>query len=198
MKNIIFDLGGVILLDKPISILNNIEVDDTTYNDLKIFFDDWKMLDLGNESLEDKFNKCNLSKENEVKYKNILLNYFKYRKLNENIISLINKLKRNNYNVYILSDNNWECFNYYKEHELFKNLDGWVVSCEYNTSKKDGKLFDILIDKYNLIPEDCYFIDNEINNVKEANKHGIRGYVFNEKDNINYLYDDLKNNNIEI
>ncbi len=59
IKNIIFDLGGVILKETPISILKNFNIDSTTYNELKRFFDDWNNLDLGNEYLEDKYNEFN-------------------------------------------------------------------------------------------------------------------------------------------
>ena len=69
MKNVIFDLGGVILKDSPISILNN--VDD--YEILKKFFDDWTLLDLGKISLEEKFLSCNFSNKIILKYKSLLL-----------------------------------------------------------------------------------------------------------------------------
>ncbi len=198
IKNIIFDLGGVILKGEPISVLKNIKVDDKTYNNLKIYFDDWKDLNLGNESLEEKFNKCSFPKEIEKEYKNILLNYYKYREFNKDLINLINKLKDNNYNVYILSDNSKECLEYYKNHKIFKNIDGWVLSCEYNTCKCDGKLFDIIIKKFNLNPSESYFIDNSIDNIKESIKHGIKGYVFNEEEDINKLYNDMRDNDINI
>ena len=39
IKNIIFDLGGVILKGKPISILDDLNIDEDVYNKLKVFFD---------------------------------------------------------------------------------------------------------------------------------------------------------------
>lgn len=198
IKNIIFDLGGVILLDKPNAVLKEINDNSNTFDELNHFFDNWENLNLGEETLEEKFYQCNFSKEIENKYKDILLNYYKYRKINKELIRLINKLKKNNYRIYILSDNNKESFQYYKNHELFKNIDEWILSCEYNTCKCDGKLFDILIKKFNLNPRECYFIDDNIDNINESIKHGIKGYVFNEKDSINNLYNAMKNNGIDI
>lgn len=198
IKNIIFDLGGVILKNKPISVLENINVNNSEYNELKKFFDNWEELDLGKETLNDKFIKCNFSNDIEKMYKEILIHYYKYRELNEELISIIKKLKKNNYNVYILSDNNSECYEYYKKNDLFKDIDGWVLSCEYNTKKKDGILFDILINKFSLNPYECYFIDDRESNIDEAKKHGIRGYLFNEKNDIIKLYDDMRNNHINI
>lgn len=185
-------------MNKTISILDNLNIDTKTYNELKRFFNNWQNIDLGYESIEDKFNKCNYSKEITEKYKDFCLNYYKYRKINMQLIEIINKLKDNNYNIYIISDNNKEVLNYYKKHNLFKNIDGWVLSCEYNTIKKDGILFDIILNKYNLKAEECFFIDDRIINVKEAEKHGIKSYIFNEKEDINKLYNKMRSININI
>ena len=194
IKNIIFDLGGVLLKDSPISILKKFNIDKNTYNTLKIFFENWNNLDLGKETLEEKFQSCNFSKEIQDKYKIILTEYYKYRLINIELINIINKLKENNYKIYILSDNSKESYKYYKNNLLFKNIDGWIISCEYNTTKKDGILFDILLEKYNLNPKNCYIIDDKNRNIEEAKKHGIIGYHFNN--NIEHLCNDMKNNNI--
>lgn len=198
MKNIIFDLGSVILKDKPISILKKFNLNETEYNELSRFFDDWSNLDYGYQTLEDKLNQCNYSDEILNKYKKILLNYYEYRDINLELVELIKKLKQNNYNIFVLSDNNKQTYEYYLNNELFSNIDGWVLSCEYNTIKKDGKLFEIIIDKYNLNPKECYFIDDRKINIEIANKYGIKGFIFNEKDDINNLYEDMKNNGINI
>lgn len=196
MKNIIFDLGGVILYDKPISILRDFDIDKDTYNELYIFFNDQKELDLGKKTLEEKYSECNFSETINNKYKDILLNYFKYRKINLDLINMINKLKENNYNIYILSNNNYETYNYLKNHDFFKNIDGWVVSCEHGVLKEDGKLFNILIDNYNLNSSECYFIDDKIENIKEAQKIGMKGFLFDN--NIDDLYQDIRNNGFDI
>ena len=198
MKNIIFDLGGVILKGTPVTILEKIDISNEEYNELIKFFQDWKNIDLGTQTLEEKFNKCNFSSRLVSKYKNILLNYYKIREININLIELINKLKLNNYNIYILSDNNKESFTYYKKSDLFKNVDGWVVSCDYNTVKKDNKLFQILLDKYNLLGEECYYIDDKEENINIARNYNIKGYIFNENEEIEKLYNDMKENGINV
>lgn len=198
MKNIIFDLGGVVLKDEPNSILNDLEIDKETYNELNKYFTNWEDLDLGKDTLKNIYYNCNFPKEYDELYKGTLTEYYKYRKIDIRLIELINKLKENNYNIYILSDNNKECFEYYKNNELFKNIDGWVLSCEYHTIKKDGLLFEILLDKYNLKREECYFIDNSIINIKVSKEHGIKGYLFNAEEDINNLINDMKNNHINI
>ena len=198
IKNIIFDLGGVILRDSPIYILDDINLDNYTYNELKRFFDNWIDLDLGKETLEEKFNKCDFSYEIEKKYKDILINCYKYRKINIKIINLLNILKSNNYMLYVLSNNNKETYDYYRNNDLLECIDGWVVSCEYNTLKKDGILFEILLKKYNLNVNECYFIDDKKINIEIAEKYGIKGYFFKENENIDLLYKNMKDNGINL
>ena len=198
LKNIIFDLGGVILIGKPIDVLDNLNIDKKTYNQLKIFFDDWDKIDLGEESLEYKYKQCNFSKEYDEFYKNKLINYYKWREVDMRLIKCIHQLKKNGYNVYILSDNNKECIEYYKNSSTFKDIDGWSLSCDYHTTKGEGHLFDVFINEFNLNPSECYFIDDELNNIEEAKKHGINGSIFTTSDDIDKLYDEMRNIGINI
>ena len=196
IKNIIFDLNNVILKNKSISILKDLNINNQDINKLKKFFLNFEDLDLGKETIENKFIKCHFSQDIIKTYKDILVNYYKYRKINSDLINMITKLKENNYNIYVLSDTNKEASKYYKKN--IKNIDGWIFSCDYHTLKKDGLLFDIMLDKFNLNPLECYFIDDDKNNIKVALNHSIKGYIFNEKDDIQNLYDDMRNNKINI
>ena len=184
--NIIFDLCGVIIKGKASCILDKLDLTKEEYNELIKFFDDWYNQDIGKETIEDKFNSCNFNEELTTKYKDKLLKYYELRDVNNNLINLIKELKKNN-KVYILSDNNKEASIYYKS--LLNDLDGYVFSYEYNTIKKEGKLFDILLDKYNLYPKTCYFIDNTKENVDIAESKGIKGIHYQENDEeiINYF-----------
>ena len=198
MKNIIFDLGSVLIKNRAISVLDKLDIDDNTYNELQRFFNDYLELDLGNISLEEKYNNCNFSNEINNKYKDYILHYYEYREYNMELIDIINKLKNNNYNVYVLSDNNQESFDYYKKNALFKNIDGWTASCEHGAIKEDGKLFEVFLNKYKLDPKECYLIDDKETNIIEANKYGIKGFIFDENKDISLLINDMKDNGINI
>ena len=185
MKNIVFDLGGVILKENPIIILDELDIDKKTYDELKIFFYDWKNLDLGYETLEEKFNKCNFRDDIVKKYKEYLVHYYKYREMDNELIDLMNTLKNKGFNIYVLSDNNKDASLYYKKLDCFKCVDGWVFSCDYNTLKIDGSLFDIFFEKYKLNPKECLFIDDREDNIKESIKHGMKGYLYGINSDIN-------------
>lgn len=190
IKNIVFDMGSVILRGVPKDTINGFD----NYELLSNYFDKINECDYGKITLKEVFDNCKIPSI----YSDKLLNYFKYRKLNNSLLELIKILKNNNnYNVYILSDNNYEAYEYYKNSNLFNNIDGWVVSCSYGCLKKEGKLFDIFLNKYNLNSSECYFIDDNINNINMAKNKGFITYLFNENDDVNLLINDMKNKGIE-
>ena len=184
--NIIFDLNGVLLLGKAKSVLDKLNLKEEEYNELIKFFDNWNDMDTTDTSIEEKFNSYNFSLDIKNKYKDKLLKYYELRDFNKNLLNLIKELKKNNNKVYILSDNNKDASLYYKS--ILNDLDGYVFSYEYKTIKKDGKLFDIFLEKYNLDPKTCYFIDDTIENIKVAESYGMNGILY-EDDNkiINYF-----------
>ena len=194
MKNIIFDIGSVIVKGHACSILNKLNLNEYEYNELLRFFKDLDDLDLGYELLSNEFDRFEFS--NDIyKYKDVIIKYYELRELNNDLLRLIDNLK-NKYNIYILTDNNIEATNYYKN--KFNFYKGFISSSDYHAIKKTGELFKIIIDKYNLNPNECYFIDDKIENIKAGQKFGIKGFLFDENKDINLLYNDMINNGINI
>lgn len=193
IKNIIFDLGNVILKGKPFIILENLNLDDELYNDIKEkFFNDWSKLDLGLISLDDYFYQCNFKSiiSNEIKER--LINYYKYRPFNEDVLNVLHDLKRKGYNIYLLSNNNKETANYLRKLDFYQDISGDVYSCDYNVIKPNIEIYNILLNKFNLIPQECLFIDDDQDNIETATKLGIKSIKYNS-DNYNAL--NLKINN---
>ena len=199
IKNIVFDLGNVILYDKPSSILNNILVSN---EDKKIieenFFKDFTDLDLGNITLKDHLNNCGLNSILNEELKEILLNYYKYRQFNNDIISLMNTLKDNGYGIYILSNNNKETSEYLKKLPVFECIDGWIVSCDLHITKPNEEIYLKLFETYNINPNECFFIDDSKMNIEAARKLGMNGHIFNPKENgIEELIIEMKKSNVK-
>ena len=186
IKNVIFDLGGVILKGQAAGVLTELNIDEKERNELSRFFDNWEALDRGEMTLEEKYDECNFKDD---KYKDFLINYYKVRDNNDDVIRLINKLKSNGYNIYVLSDNNKEVADHVKKLDVLKNIDGFVISCDYHALKQDGILFEILLNNYNLNSDECYLIDDLVENINTAKKYNIDGYVFDENDDISKLYE---------
>ena len=52
-------------------------------------------------------------------------------------------------------------------------LDGGLVSCDYHVIKPDPAFYQILIDKYDLDPEKCVFLDDLEDNIAAAERLGF-------------------------
>ena len=52
-------------------------------------------------------------------------------------------------------------------------LDGGLLSCDYHVIKPDPAFYQILIDKYDLDPEKCVFLDDLADNIAAAEKLGF-------------------------
>jgi len=92
---------------------------------------------------------------------------------------LAKKLKKKGYKLYVLS--NWETDSYKlvkkQNPELFSLFDGIMVSGEEKMGKPSPEFYQRLLEKYNLSPEQCIFVDDEITNTIAAQKLGIQSIV---------------------
>lgn len=194
IKNIIFDLGNVILKDYPNIVLDQVKIDKEQYESIKSnFFSDWKALDLGLSTLKEHLEKCKFNFKITPEVEALMLCYYKYRPFNDEVLELIKLLKEKQYKLYILSNNNKEAEKYLTGLPIFKNFDGWVFSCDYQLKKPDPKLYNILFETCNLKPEECFFIDDKQTNIEIGKKLGMNGFVLDYKnDGTNALIKQLK------
>lgn len=59
-------------------------------------------------------------------------------------------------------------------------LDGYIYSYMVHYVKPEPEIYQALFDKYNLIPEECVFIDDVESNVEAARSMGMQGLVFTD------------------
>ena len=93
---------------------------------------------------------------------------------------LIKSLKENGFPV-IYGLTNWsaETFPPVREkYEIFSLIDHIVCSGEEKLLKPDPKIYQTLLERYNLKPEESVFIDDNINNVKGAIDMGMKSIRF--------------------
>ena len=200
LNNIIFDLGNVILKNTPSVVLENLKISNELYQLIKNkYFDNWKELDLGNETLLEHFNNCEIDSYIDDNIKERLLNYYKYRPFNNKIIELMNNLKNNKYNIFILSNNNREAYEYLIKLPILKCVDGWIVSCDYHILKPDKKIFIKLFETFKIKPEESFFIDDKAENINVAKGLGMKGFILDiENHGIDKLIKNMNANNINL
>ncbi|WP_044932821.1 HAD family hydrolase [Butyrivibrio sp. AC2005] len=97
----------------------------------------------------------------------------------ERTIPWIKALKKKGYKVLVLSNFSKQAL----EPNLFMNefldeVDGGILSYRYKIIKPDRAIFELITDKYDLVPEECVFIDDTVKNIEAAKKFGMHGIVF--------------------
>lgn len=179
MKNIIFDLGNVVINTDYNKIINNFtnkeEEKEFILNDV-IKSPYYELGDTGFIEIEDQIDLINDYTNNKYPelVKDFLLNYIKYKTWNGDILDILKKLKENGYKLYVLSNISDYVYKNFKE--ILESLfDGIVVSYEIHKVKPNEAIYKYLLNKYNLNPEDSLFIDDREVNIKTANILGIKG-----------------------
>ena len=182
IRNIIFDLGNVIINYNQEQIINNFTKKE---EEIKYIYDEifhapeWELMDLGNITNDEAIEVIN--KRNEFKYQkltdNFLHEWYKKQEINRDIVEIAKKLKRNGYKLFVLSNMANLTYEYFKNDEFFSLCTGIIISAHEHLIKPDEKVFRLLLDRYKLNAEECLFIDDDPSeqNYKTANKIGIQG-----------------------
>jgi len=205
IKNIIFDLGNVIVQNPT---LNTVKEFVTEEKDAIIFSkyifksEFWKMMDLGkitNLEIADTIKKQKLvDVKNYDEIKDFMLNWFSKCNVNNDTIEIAKRLKKNGYNIYVLSNMAKATFEYFSsKYDFFNIIDGAVVSGYEGIKKPDHRIFEMLLERYSLVPEECLLIDDDDTNrtLEVANSMGIKGRRVNANDS-NDVKTLLRENNI--
>ena len=79
---------------------------------------------------------------------------------------------------------------------VLDNFDGGVASCEVHINKPDPRIYQALLDKYNLRASECVFIDDNLANVQAAFALGFAGIQM--KENVGTLVRSLATCNVTL
>lgn len=79
--------------------------------------------------------------------------------------------------------------------DFFSHLDGGVKSYEVRCIKPDREIYECLFKKYDLVPEECVFIDDLASNIDAAKALGMKGLVFMGYKNTKKALDELISEN---
>lgn len=192
-KVIIFDIGNVIA-----RVENNVYFSDIIkkYNAADNFCDIiandsmWLELDKGTISYE----------EGRIYYKNkypnfnnlidyLFDNWPKGMIVDDYAIETIKMLKKTGHKIYFLSNINKYCLDYVlKKYSFIQMGDGYIASCDCHINKPNEKIYDLLFEKFKLIPSDCIYLDDNVDNILIGHDKGMQTIlVKNIKDAMNEL-----------
>jgi len=195
IKNIIFDVGNVLVDFRYHDYMLQLGFSDDAVKviEKKLIGNDalWSQLDYGREPEEETIRKMIGEVPGYEKYVDTFFsNIIDIVETYPYTVSWIKELKSKGYGVYILSNYPPKWWTLHdKERFGFTHLvDGMVVSGFVNTVKPEKEIYECLLKKYDLNPDECLFFDDRKKNIDGAKAAGIHGYVFTTyEDAVEYL-----------
>jgi 2-haloacid dehalogenase len=199
IKNIIFDLGGVLIDWNPEYLFRKLIPDEEKR---KTFFSDictaeWNEEQDGGRSIADA---TSLLIQQYPDHTDLIIAYYdRWEEMLggpiQDTVSIFKALKEaEKHKFYALT--NWSAETFPKALVLYDFLhwfDGRLVSGEENTRKPFADFYQLLLDRFSLKPEESIFIDDNLRNIKAAQAMGIYSIHFTSPAQ---LVEDLKNLNL--
>lgn len=188
IKNVIFDLGNVLIDFKPIKYIKSLGYDDEKALEIfnKTIKDPiWADMDSGNYRDKESYVKAFEEKYPEIKND---IDKFLGGPWMENVIfplkdnlKMIDLVKEKGLKYYILSNYPKDAFEYtYNMCPFIQNADGMVISYDVLMIKPNKNIYLKLLDKYELKANECLFMDDLDVNVEGAKSVGINAFVFKD------------------
>ncbi len=181
IRNIVFDLGNVLISFKPAEFLEkNGYPDDIRHRILSDIFGsfEWLKLDNGDISTEEAIK--SISGRSTLE-KPLIKRIFDTRTeifypVTGNI-KILPELKERGFRLYYISNFPGDIYDEVKNaNKFFDFFDGGIISAEVGVSKPDVEIFRVFLKKYDLIADECLYLDDIEKNVKAAASVGIRGF----------------------
>ena len=183
-KNIIFDLGGVVINFTPKDFLMdrfmNKKAEEIVYA-LTFGSKEWEDMDRGdlsrgtaNRIMLENAARCGRTFEVQT----VIDEWESILQTNQRTIKTMCKLKLAGYRLYYLSNMAADTFEEIRNRDFFPLFDGGVVSCDVHVCKPAPQIYTLLMQKYNLAYDESIFIDDSKQNAQAAYNLGITGILY--------------------
>jgi epoxide hydrolase-like predicted phosphatase len=192
IKNIVFDLGNVLISFRPSEYFDKNNYPESMKS--RILSDifggpEWHQLDNGDinisQAIDSIARKSSLNRQEIAHIFNLRTSIMFPL---DNNVRLLPGLKKEGFRLYYLSNFPLDIFEEIKSgYYFFRHFDGGIISSEVKLSKPDIRIYRLLLEKYQLLPEECLYIDDLEANVTAAEETGMRGLVTSGSNEISGL-----------
>jgi HAD superfamily hydrolase (TIGR01509 family) len=180
IRNIVFDLGNVLLSFKPAEYFEKKNYSEKVRERIitDIFqSEEWIKLDKGTLTTSDAID--SIASRSALRREEIAFVFNLRTDLMfpiENNVRLLPELKKRGFCLFFLSNFPADIFDEVQRgYYFFTYFDGGIISAEVKFSKPEIRIYELLMEKYSLTPEECLFIDDNEENVTGAIKAGMSG-----------------------
>ncbi len=183
IKNIIFDVGKVLVEFDWESAFRKLGFAGETFEavaDATVRSKEWNEYDRSAKNDEEQlayFISRAPEYEREIRlfWDNMGLPIWQY----DYAMNLVRGLKKNGYHTYILSNYSRHTYDCTREALSFeKEMDGVIFSYQVGYIKPEPEIYRTLLERYQLKPEECVFLDDKRENLSAAEQFGIRTIQF--------------------
>lgn len=185
IKNIIFDIGRVLVDFDPDGVMTDLKIDAETQDELnRVMFHNalWNEFDrsvLNSDQILERFKE--LSPDNGELITEVFSNVGNMIRLREYVMPWLQDLKSRGCHLFILS--NYAEYTYGLTREKLKFLelmDGILFSYQCKLIKPEPGIYRELLSRFSLDPSECVFIDDKEENIEGGKALGINGIVFHD------------------
>ena len=189
--DIILDMGNVLLEWNKDKILKAVAKTEKDYLILdKAIFQSglWERLDLGTLTREELVDEVLslLGDCYQKKVEEVIWDWPTYIDIYREVFPLLVRLKEKGHRIFVLSNTSPVFYELLKDQlaPLEKILDGFVLSCDIKAIKPDRKMFEEILVKYQLNPDNCIFLDDVKENTNMAESLGIKAYQVKQRSDV--------------
>ncbi|MBF1111854.1 MAG: HAD family phosphatase [Streptococcus sp.] len=189
--DIILDMGNVLLEWNKDKILQGVSDTKKDYLILdKVIFQSglWERLDLGTMTREELVLEVvsMIGSTYQKKVEEVIWNWPSYIDIFTEVFPVLSELKKKGHRIFVLSNTSKVFYDLLEEQlsPLKELLGGFVLSCDIKAIKPDLTMFKEILDKYQLDPANCVFLDDIEDNTSAAEKLGIKAYQVKKRSDV--------------
>lgn len=186
VKNIIFDMGGVLIDYNPEKLLYGMFDKETADILLKEVFRNplWADKDRGIITPDEIMQKVKGVIPDSVfdKTSEMVDNFYPYMPPFERMYGFVESLKAKGYGIYLLSNASSDFHERRSGIPALSLFDGVIISADHKLLKPEKEIYEKLYETFDLKPEECFFIDDVQANIDGAKATGMDGHCYRHGD----------------
>lgn len=196
IKNIVFDLGNVLIEYDPRRIVSAV-LDDPDEVDLIVsaVFESigWKQLDRGVITFE-QHRELLISRfpeyEDEITW--LLAHWHESTRIIPGMPEIIRNVHSAGYDLFLLSNANSRYHVFAPELDILNYFKGITISAELHLLKPELEIYDRFCEIHDLFPAECLFIDDMQENVEGAVRSGWHAYRFKDAASLTIFLENMQ------